>query len=161
MSDPESHPEETPGTKKPFPIKIVAGAIALAFVVIQFIPVETVGDEGAKPGKWPEPKEIDAILRRACYDCHSNEIRYPWYSKIAPMSWGVLKHMREGRRAYNLSEWPEDPDDQQFEREAVWEIIEEGEMPPWYYVYPAHPEAKLSETELQKLKAWATEKADD
>ena len=160
MSDAESSSGNASGSKKPLLMKIGAG-LALLFVGIQFIPVEPDGVAGSKPGKWPESKEIDAILRRACYDCHSNEVTYPWYSKVAPMKWLVIRDVRVGRKAYNFSEWPEDPDDQEFERETVWDIIEAGEMPPWFYVFPAHPEAKLSEEDLLKLKKWATPSEDE
>jgi hypothetical protein len=142
---------------------LVKGGIAagLLFVAIQFYPVDAGISEDAKPGVWPESKEVEAILRRSCFDCHSNEVTWPWYSHVAPMKWMVVRDVRLGREALNISEWPKDPDDQQYERENIWEIIEAGEMPPWFYIYPAHMNTKLSENDLAVLKKWAAEKEDE
>jgi hypothetical protein len=86
-----------------------------------------------------------ALAVRACYDCHSNETVWPWYSQIAPASWLVQTHVEQGRRKLNLSEWNRPQEG----AEAV-EAAQEGEMPPRSYVW-AHPKAWLSPSEHQAL----------
>jgi len=125
----------------------------VAFLVIQLIPVEAMENpESQTP--LNEPPEVVAILKRSCYDCHSNEVRWPWYSRIAPASWLVAQDVVEGRESLNFSEWPEDPDDQAFSREQVWDSIESGEMPLWFYL-PLHPEARLSDEDKALLQKWS------
>lgn len=89
-------------------------------------------------------------MRRACYDCHSNQTVWPWYSNIAPVSWLVERDVNSGRRHLNFSEW------EQPGRHAkdVAEQIKEGEMPPWFY-RPMHPEARLTDEEKQVLMSGA------
>jgi hypothetical protein len=135
------------------------GVVAVAFVGIQFVPVEA--KENPKViANFSESPEVEAILRRACYDCHSHEVRWPWYSRWALVLWLVARDVKEGRESFNFSDWPEDEEDRQFNREAAWEMVEDGEMPPWFYIYPMHLDAALSEQDQAVLKKWATEKAE-
>ncbi|UCD25742.1 MAG: heme-binding domain-containing protein [Gemmatimonadota bacterium] len=102
-------------------------------------------------GTSPEIKEI---LRRACYDCHSNETRWPWYSYIAPMSWFVAGHVDHGRGHLNYSEWPTfDLDEQEHLFEEMWEVLSEGEMPLRSYTL-IHWDARLTEDERSMLLEW-------
>jgi len=75
-------------------LRIIA-LLVVAFVFIQFIPV----DKSNPPVivDIPTPPEVKAILKRACYDCHSNETVWPWYSQIAPISWLLARDVHEGR----------------------------------------------------------------
>lgn len=130
----------------------IAGALGVAFIVIQFIPVAAMENPPERP-PWPEPPEVVAIAKRACYDCHSNEVRWPWYSKLAPASWLVARDVIEGRKSLNVSEWPEDEEERQFERETIRDVIVDGSMPPWFYL-PLHPEAKLTEQDIQVIEKW-------
>ena len=135
-------------------LQVVFGLFVLAFIGIQFVTVERtnpsiVADFDGDPA-------IEAILRRACYDCHSNETHWPWYSAIAPASWLVADHVEEGREELNFSHWGRMPKTQQdHKREECWEEVESGEMPEVGYV-PLHPEARLSPEDLERLEAWAT-----
>lgn len=135
--------------------------VAVIGIGIQFIPYKAEGLENP-PNQPPlqEPPEVVAILKRACYDCHSHETKYPFYSLIAPGKWLLAHDVVEGRAALNFSEWPEDEEDRQFNREQALEILLEGEMPPWFYL-PAHPEAKLTEKDMAILNAWGAEKEDE
>lgn len=128
----------------------VAGAL---FLGIQFVPVEAKENPTAQP-PLPEPPEVVAILKRACYDCHSHEVRWPWYSRIAPVSWLVARDVIEGRKGINFSEWPEDEEDREFSREQTWDSVESGDMPLWFYL-PLHPEANLTEADKAILKKWS------
>lgn len=138
--------------------RITLGALAAAFVGIQFVPVEAKENPTSQP-PLPEPPEVVAILKRACYDCHSHEVRWPWYSRIAPVSWLVARDVIEGRKGINYSEWPEDEDDRAFSREQTWDSVQTGEMPLWFYL-PLHPEANLTEGDKEILKKWAETSAE-
>src|ERR1700690_2763813 len=92
--------------------KILAG-IAVVAVVLQFIkpagknpPVTTGHDLFA--GSDAPPPPVAALLRAACYDCHSNETKWPWYASVAPVSWWLENHVADGREHLNFSEWPRD-----------------------------------------------------
>lgn len=137
-------------------MKILFGAIALlvvVFVLIQFVPV----DRSNPPveSDIPTPPEVKAILKRACYDCHSNETMWPWYSRIAPFSWILARDVHEGRAELNFSTWDRYSTKEQVKKmKKSWEEVQEGEMPPWYYL-PVHRDASLSEADRQVLRTWA------
>ena len=95
-------------------------------------------------GYSPQTRQL---FMRACGDCHSNETKWPLYSNIAPLSWGIAHHVEEGREALNISEW--DETDHKHARKAP-EELREGEMPLSSYLL-AHSEAKLSHEEQQLL----------
>ena len=137
--------------------KILLSLLAL-LVVIQFKTIERTNP--------PVEAELTAspavmeLLRRSCYDCHSNESVWPWYSFVAPASWLVEHDVEEAREHMNFSEWQTwSVEKQDHKREECWEEVEEGEMPLWFYT-PLHWEASLSEDDLAVLKAWATAPSD-
>jgi hypothetical protein len=124
-----------------------AAVLLVGFLAIQFVPY---GRDHTNPPVTGEPAWDSAATRdlavAACFDCHSNETRWPWYSNIAPMSWLVQRHVDEGRASLNFSEWGSG-------RQATHEIreqVQEGEMPPWDYRL-LHPEARLSDADTQAL----------
>ena len=86
------------------------------------------------------------LFHRTCGDCHSNRTVWPWYSRVAPLSWWIVKDVDEGRSHLNVSEWHREQKDA---REAV-EEVREGEMPLPIYL-PLHPEARLSPAEKAEL----------
>lgn len=89
-------------------------------------------------------------MANACYGCHSNEVEWPWYSNIAPVSWAITDHVDEGRDEVNFSEFATSRD----EADEVIETILDGSMPPRYYTaFGLHPEANLSDTEIAELVA--------
>jgi hypothetical protein len=137
----------SPRVKKVLKIAGVAGVAVL--LLIQLVPR---GRDHENPAVVQEPnwdKESTRDLAvRACFDCHSNETRWPWYSHIAPVSWLVQHHVDEGRAELNFSEWNK----KQGEAHEAAKEIEEGEMPPRYYTL-THPEARLSAAETQALAA--------
>ena len=100
--------------------------------------------------------EVAAILRRACYNCHSNETLWPWYTNIAPVSWLAGSDVYSGRRLLNFSSW--EAYDRNLQSEKLKEIAETvagGEMPPWYYTL-VHSEARLDAKEREQIKSWTT-----
>jgi hypothetical protein len=123
-------------------------AILAGFVVLQLIPY---GHDHSNPPVTMEPQwdspETRALASRACFDCHSNETDWPWYSFIAPVSWLIQRDVEEGRGRLNFSEWGNGRFDE------PWEIVEafsEGYMPPAKYL-AMHPEARFSDAERQTL----------
>jgi cytochrome c551/c552 len=134
-------------------LKIGLPALVVLAVAIQFVPV--VRDNPPVTGDLPGPPEAKALLKRACYNCHSNETVWPGYSRIAPISWFVASDVHEGRGLFNFSQWGETTADQRTAiRQNVWRMIEKGAMPPWDYSL-MHSDAKLTDTEKATLKAWA------
>jgi hypothetical protein len=116
-------------------------------VVIQLVPYgrsHTNPPVTAEP-TWDRPETRD-LARRACFDCHSNETSWPWYANIAPASWLAQRHVTEGRRALNFSEW----DRPQREAREAAESVREGEMPTRDYLL-IHPEARLDPAERLTL----------
>jgi len=122
-------------------------------ILIQFVPVDRSNPPST--ASLDAPPEIAAVLRQSCYDCHSNEVRWPWYSRVAPVSWLVAKDVREARAALNFSTWGDLSLAAQVElREECFEEAAEGEMPLSIYT-PLHPEAKLTEADLALLRSWS------
>jgi len=100
------------------------------------------------------PPDVAGPLKRACYDCHSNETRWPWYSEVAPTSWLVAHDVEQGRREVNFSAWDTYAAKKLRNKlKECAEEIDEGEMPPWYYTL-VHAEARLSDAEKAALRQW-------
>ena len=117
----------------------IALALLLVFVAIQFVPVGEgrTNPEGGREVQWDSPRTRELAVR-ACYDCHSNRTKWPWYSYIAPVSWLVQHDVHEGREHLNFSEW----DRRQKHADDAAHEVEEGEMPLAIYRL-LHPEARL------------------
>lgn len=147
-----------PSNRKQILRKLAFGAAIAAVVVgiaIQFVPVKGVGSNPPERYQLDAPPEVQAILRRACMDCHSNETRWPLYARIAPGSWLMADDVRKGRSRMNMSEWGEaEESERTLDKENAWEQIEEGNMPPQVYIFPFHLDARLSERDKATLKAW-------
>jgi hypothetical protein len=124
----------------------VFGAAIVVFLLIQLIPVNRTNPPVISEPNWDSP-ETRALAEVACFDCHSNETKYPWFTKIAPGSWLVYRDITSGRDRLNFSEWGQQ---RRVELGDLAEVIDGGEMPPWYYVM-MHPNAKLSSSEKQAL----------
>ena len=127
--------------------KLVIGAIVTA-VVIQFIPYGKTYTNPAiiSEPTWDSPQTKE-LFDKACANCHSYQTTYPWYSKVAPISWLVASDVEEGREHFNVSAWGAQKKNKG--DEAAKEL-KEGDMPPWFYL-PTHPEAKLTEIQTQEL----------
>ncbi len=134
-------------------VRWILVGIPFVFVAIQFAPVER--SNPAAEADVPAPANVRAILRRACYDCHSNETVWPWYSRVAPFSWLVVRDVREGRKELNFSTWNRISTRQQVKKlKESWKEVDEGEMPPWYYL-SMHRDATLSAEDRAALHSWA------
>jgi mono/diheme cytochrome c family protein len=128
-------------------IKWGAIGAVLVFLVIQAIPY---GRDHGTPQSRTEPawdgQQTRELAVDACFDCHSNETHWPWYSNVAPVSWLVQRDVDAGRDKLNFSEW----DRQRPEANEAAEVVNEGEMPPFQYRL-LHPQARLSSAERQAL----------
>jgi hypothetical protein len=118
-------------------------------VAIQLVPYghDHTNPPVTKEPAWDSPQTRE-LAKRACFDCHSNETVWRWYSNVAPASWLVQNDVNGGRHHMNFSQW----DQPQEHAEHATEEIKEGDMPPWQYL-PMHAEAKLSPTEKSALIA--------
>jgi mono/diheme cytochrome c family protein len=124
-------------------------AIVGLFLAIQLIPYGHTHDNPAvvmEPA-WDSEATRDLAVR-ACFDCHSNETSWPWYTNVAPISWLAVRDVDEGRATLNFSEWGS----QGRHADEAAEVVREGEMPPVYYTW-LHPSARLSDAELEQLAA--------
>jgi hypothetical protein len=131
------------------------GGLAMAAILagIQLIPVNRTNPP--VQSEVDAPDDVAAILRRACYDCHSNKTEWPWYSYVAPMSWLVVDHVNHGRGDLNFSEWPIlDFEAKEHAFKDIQEQISEGEMPLKSYTL-IHRDARLSDHERDRLLLWA------
>jgi hypothetical protein len=103
------------------------------------------------------PPAVEAVLRRACFDCHSNETRWPWYSHVAPVSWLVVDDVDHGRSHLNFSEWGALSATRRAGfREQMVDEVKHGAMPLPVYLW-MHPDAKVTPNELEALAAWAAQ----
>jgi len=124
---------------------ILAGGIIL-FGLIQLIPF---GHDHTNPAVISEPQwsspEARALVKEHCFQCHSNETEWPWYSNIAPASWLIQFDVIEGRQKINFSDWGKSR-----ELDEIAEVIREGEMPPIQY-WLFHPGSHLNSQQKQDL----------
>jgi len=121
--------------------------IAISLIAIQLVPYGRVHTNPPVQAEltWDSPQTAE-LARRACYDCHSNQTVWPWYSNIAPASWLIQHDVDEGRQRLNFSEWNRP----QREARQAGREVQRGRMPPSYY-FLTHPSAKLSPDEAQAL----------
>jgi hypothetical protein len=125
----------------------------LTLAAIQFVPVERTNPPAE--AAVPVSAELSAVLKRACYNCHSNETIWPWYARVAPASWLVAKDVKEGRKEVNFSVWNQYSDARKARKfKEIVEQVEANKMPQWYYVL-LHPEAKLSASDKEMILKWA------
>ncbi len=129
--------------------RIALGLGALV-VAIQLVPVARTNPPVRS--MVPAPPEVAGILRRACFDCHSNETVWPVQAYVAPLSWLVAHDVKEGREELNFSEWG--PKAEQKAAKEVPKEVGKGDMPPFLYVV-AHPGTKLTSDEKALLANWA------
>jgi cytochrome c551/c552 len=134
--------------------RAVAG-IGIALLLAQIIPITRTNPPIS--ADIAAPSDVAVLLRRACYDCHSNETVWPWYSRIAPISWLVAHDVHEGRDDLNFSAWATYGVATRGKKlTKTQEEVADGEMPPWYYVL-MHPAARLGTADNDRLRAWVTE----
>ena len=128
-------------------------ALIAIVVLIQFIPVGRTNPPVT--ARINAPEDVTAIFKRSCYDCHSNETNWRWYTYVAPVSWLTAGDVKSGRKHLNFSDWGSLTSDQQRQKaNGIWEHVSENEMPLWIYTL-MHPATKLSDTEKETVHRWA------
>ena len=143
-------------------IKSIALLLFAALIVIQFFRLEKNlsaidGPEANDISKvYPVPQEVASILEASCYDCHSNNTHYPWYSNFQPVAWWLADHIKEGKKEINFSEFASYRIGRQYRKlEEIKKQVEEGEMPLQSYTI-IHGDAKLSAAQKEILLQWAS-----
>lgn len=139
-------------------LKRVVIIIAILFVVAQAIrPSMTnppVDESRTLKAKTQITPEVYAIMERSCNDCHSNKTVWPWYSQISPISWYQARHVDQGRRELNISDWARFDNRRATRKlDEICEQVKTGEMPLSSYLL-LHPSAKLSDADKQALCNW-------
>ncbi len=145
--------------------RIILIIVVLVIVIIQFIPSGRP-DNNPVPGKdllevVEAPDEITTLLKSACYDCHSQQVIYPWYSYVAPVSFLVSRDVRVGREHLDFGFWGDLSKRKQIKAlDEISEAVEAGDMP--MKIYPImHPDAKLTDAQRQQIIDWCEISADE
>jgi len=142
-------------------IKTGAGFIALFLIVIQFFDTDkniaTVPSENAIEKHYVVPGHVQGLLKTSCYDCHSNNTAYPWYSNIQPVKWWLADHVNSGKRHLNFDEFNTYTKEKKLKKlDEVAETVKEGEMPLSSYTI-IHHNAKLSSTDKSEIEKWVVQ----
>lgn len=140
--------------------KIILFVLAI-FIVIQFFGVNKAVPETEPSADFLNIHQplanVESIFRSACYDCHSYETTYPWYSNIQPVAWWLQNHIDEGRDEMNLSTWANySHEDADHLLDEMVEMVEEEEMPLPSYTW-AHSKARLTAGQREELTHWVAE----
>ncbi len=134
-------------------IKKAAFFLIVGLGVMQLIPLDR--SNPSERGDPTAPAEVTAILRRACYDCHSNETRWPWYARLAPISFLLWHDVTDGRKEVNFSTWDRyDVRRRERKLKEIAKQVKDRDMPLWYYL-PLHPDAQLSDADREAIMKWA------
>ncbi len=147
-------------------LKSVLPVFAVLLVGAQFIrPAKNLSAAAPGPDDLtvlrPPPPEVKAVLERACYDCHSNTTRYPWYASIQPIGWWLADHVKEGKAHLNFSSFGAYPAKRQERKlNELLDEVEEGHMPLASYKL-VHADARLTPAEIKALTDWAAAVRDD
>lgn len=141
-------------------LKKILLILLVLLVIIQFIHPKRNKAEGLQANSietvHPVPGNVKSILTKACLDCHSNNTRYPWYTKFQPVDWWIAKHINEGKEHLNLDEYTNRSLRYQFHKmEEIVEQVKEDHMPLRSYTW-IHKDAVLTEEEKNILIDWAT-----
>ena len=139
-------------------LKSLGLGLLAAAVVIQFFRIDKtnpdVDQDSTFIAEFEPPQDVTEILKTSCYDCHSNETEYPWYTNVAPISWWIKDHIDHGREELNLSIWSTYSDRRKAHKlEEIIEYVESDEMPLPSYLW-AHSEARLSPQQKEVLTGW-------
>lgn len=136
-------------------VKIIALVLMICFLGIQFIPVELNQSDVIPKSDFllvnNSPRRIGTILKESCYDCHSNDTKYPWYNRIQPVAWFLEKHIAEGKEELDFSLWSEYSNRRKKSKlKSIISQVENDEMPLSSYTF-IHKDAKLLKSEKTLL----------
>ncbi len=140
-------------------------AILIILIVIQFIqPARNTSGQVLQTDIVKVsnvPQSVQTVLKTACYDCHSNNTRYPWYANVQPMGWLLARHVKEGKTELNFSEFGAYSTRRQANKlRAIENTIKDGTMPLSSYLL-LHKDARLTETDKKEIINWALQAKDN
>lgn len=140
---------------------MTAISLVVVFIIIQFIRPERNNNPTVTSidfnQMYPIPDSVNKVLEKACYDCHSNVTRYPWYANFQPVAWWLNDHIMEGKKELNFSEFGKrTPPKQAKKLKKLAKEVKEGGMPLDSYTW-THKDAILTEQEKQMIINWATD----
>lgn len=125
---------------------VVVTAVVL-FTLAQLVPYRVTNPSARDEPAWSN-QEARALVVAACFDCHSNQSRAHWYTRLAPLSWWTANHVDEGRSKLNFDEWSSSGNRRGEREDDLTESVRRGSMPPAYYTwFGLHPDARLSPSE--------------
>lgn len=139
--------------------KVISATAGAAFVILQLVPY-------GRPMNQPQagkdllemtetPEEVELILKNACYDCHSQKVVFPWYSKVAPVSWLISRDIEEGRKHLDFGMWKDYSKKEKLKLlDKIGDEVGEGNMPLKIYI-SMHKEARLSREQKDLVVHWA------
>ena len=139
-------------------VKISGLVLLIVFVVVQFVPTSLNQSDVIPPTDimktYDVPKQVEAIFKTSCYDCHSNNTNYPWYNKVQPMAWVLEDHINKGKEELDFSDFGSYSKRRQKSKlKSIRSQIEDDEMPLSSYTL-IHRDAKLSESDKVMVVEW-------
>lgn len=145
-------------------IKKVLLGLLVILVIIQFVQPARNKSGQVMPNDISNmvsmPVEVQGVLKKACYDCHSNNTNYPWYASLQPMNWFLSNHIQSGKAELNFNEFGSySPRRQQSKLRAIENSLKDGSMPLSSYML-IHRNAILSEAEKSLLMNWIKKSKD-
>lgn len=140
-------------------IKKILTALLIVFIIMQFFgPDKNQGEMtsiNAFIAETNPPEDVMGILKNACFDCHSDVTRYPWYSSITPVNYWMADHVEHGKKHFDVSQWSGyTVKKKDHKLDELIEMVEEKEMPLPSYTW-THGDAKLSDEQINAVISWA------
>lgn len=138
--------------------------LVIVFVVFQFIQPAYNKNRQVLPTDLTKtvsvPNDVQIVLRKACYDCHSNNTNYPWYMNVQPVGWVMASHIKDGKENLNFSEFGSYSNRKQANKlRAILQSIDDGSMPISSYAM-LHADAKLDKKSNDLIREWTTKTRD-
>lgn len=142
-------------------LRLILGILLVSLIIIQFFPTtDNISNEVPNTDVIQHrqaPSHVTTLVQNACYDCHSNNTKYPWYDKVQPLAWILEKNIENGKRELNFNEFETYSRKKQQEKfEEIIEMVEENEMPLTSYKI-LHSEGRLTSAERKQITDWAKE----
>jgi len=139
--------------------KQVLVVFIVVLVLVQFIKVDKNESTDLSydiSNSYPVSNDLSQLLKVSCYDCHSNNTTYPWYSEIQPVAWWLDHHVQDGKKHLNFSEFTKNKIAVQNHKfEEIIEMVEDKEMPlPSYTYLGLHPQANLTDNQRDLIVNW-------
>ncbi len=134
-------------------MKYALGFILFLLVAVQFIPSKIQNPQTDKSLEIKAPKEVMAIFKKSCYDCHSNEVKVPWYASVAPASFFIKRHVELGREWLNFSIWNKyTPKQKDKKLGQIFKAVTHAMPLPSYIKF--HKDTKLSQKQINLIQKW-------